>query len=148
MKYKTSLFFVFSSCFLFTPACEYIKTPDQISADFDAQQSQSNSSQNPSTAAQQSQSNSNQNPSTALTTQFPCKINADCVLVNKGCCGCRAGGESIAISNLAKDSHNDQLKKQCLELNKNIPIACPAQFRCDEFQAQCQNSQCVTIKKQ
>jgi len=133
MKYKTSLFFFFSSCFLFTPACEYIKTPDQISADFDAQQSQSNSSQN---------------SSTALTTQFPCKINADCVLVNKGCCGCRAGGESIAISNLAKDSHNDQLKKQCLELNKNIPIACPAQFRCDEFQAQCQNSQCVTIKKQ
>ena len=123
MKYKMP--FIFSSCF--ASACGYInKAPDQIPADLSAQQSQSNPSQNHLMDS---------------VTQFPCKTNEDCVLVDKGCCGCGSGGESIAIPISQKDSYNNQLEKRCLELN------CVEWARCGEFQAQCQNSQCVTIKK-
>lgn len=138
MKYSPFLFTIFLSCFLFITAFECVKkAPLQIDPNQNpVQQSQTNTSQNPI-------ENSN-NPSHKNT----CKTNADCILVNKGCCGCSAGGESIAIPISQKDSYNDQLKKQCLDLEKTRGlIACPQSYHCGEFQAQCQNSQCITIKE-
>ena len=140
MKHNLSLLCILLSCFLFS-AFKCVKKaplqidPNQTPAGFLTQQSQTNTTQNP-TEHSATQSNSS------------CKTSADCVLVNKGCCGCGAGGESIAIPIAQKDSYNSQLKKHCLELEKTRgPMACPQSYRCEEFQAECRNSQCVTIKK-
>ncbi len=103
--------------------------------------------QNPqNSSASQSANNLNNKVS---TEQTPCTKNADCVLVDKECCGCGSGGESIAIHISKKDSYNSKLKKQCDDLEKKSgPITCHDTERCEEFQAQCRNSRCVTEKKE
>ena len=82
------------------------------------------------------------------TEQTACTKNADCVLVNKECCGCGSGGESIAVHISQKDSYNNKLDKQCDDIEKKFgPLTCHDTMRCDEFQAQCRNSKCIAEKK-
>lgn len=76
-----------------------------------------------------------------------CKTDADCVLVDKGCCGCSSGGESIAIHISEKENYNSQLKKKCQQIEKTTDsIACHDTMMCEHFRAQCIYSQCITKK--
>ena len=75
--------------------------------------------------------------------QTTCSTDSDCVLVNKDCCGCNAGGESIAINRSQENTYNSALKSRC---SRDLR-ACPAWYRCKEFKAQCLSSKCVAIKK-
>lgn len=75
--------------------------------------------------------------------QTTCHKDSDCVLVDKDCCGCSAGGESIAINKSQKDIYNKDLHSRC----SGEPRLCPAWYRCKEFQTECRNSKCIVIKK-
>ena len=91
---------------------------------------------NPQPAPDSSQQDSNQDSSPI------CQTNADCVLVRADCCGCLGGGESIAVHKSQENNHNRKLREQC-----SSHIICPRGDRCDDFQAQCRNSQCITIRQ-
>ena len=76
-----------------------------------------------------------------------CKTDADCVLVNKDCCGCGSGGESIAIPISQKESYKRKRKLKCDWIEKITgPINCFEAMRCQLFQAQCIDSKCLTKK--
>ena len=104
--------FIFLSCFLFISSCEFLKQDSQKS-----------------------------HIPTNLSSKA-CQIDADCVLVDTACCGCNAGGESVAIHKSQENSYNSELKTKCSGQNM-----CKQWYRCDNFKAQCHNSQCITVKK-
>ena len=103
--------FIFLSCFLFISSCEFLRQ-DSLQASLVQIDS----------------------------INKACQADEDCVLVDKGCCGCRAGGESIAVHKSQKNSYNIDLKKKC---SARGFMACARWYRCDDFKAQCLNSQCV-----
>ena len=74
--------------------------------------------------------------------QTTCQKDSDCVLVDKDCCGCSAGGESIAINKSQETVYNKDLDSRC---SGDLRV-CPAWFRCREFQAKCHKSRCTVIK--
>lgn len=82
-----------------------------------------------------------QTTGTIQVQNVPCATNADCILVNKDCCGCNAGGESIAIHISQEYIYNNELQRTC---STREPQLCRQHFRCGEFQIQCHNSRCVT----
>ena len=71
---------------------------------------------------------------------IPCESDSDCVLVNEACCGCNNGGKSIAIHFSQREAYNGALKSHC---DRKPPTACKSWYRCQEFQTQCYQSQCV-----
>ena len=75
--------------------------------------------------------------------QTTCQKDSDCVLVDKDCCGCSAGGESIAINKSQEIVYNKDLDSRCSGDSMRV---CPAWFRCREFQAKCHKSKCIVIK--
>ena len=70
-----------------------------------------------------------------------CKTDSDCVLVDKGCCNCANGGDSIAIHKSQKNNYISKLKKSC----SSFTDFCMAEYRCDYFKAKCMNFQCVAV---
>ena len=114
MKYKLNWLLIFSIYILSFSACEFIGKPDQ--------------------------SSTHKKPDQSSAT---CNTDAECVLVDETCCGCRNGGISVAIHKSLADSHNRALQNKC----KAGRLFCPAWYRCEDFQAQCSHSKCVAIKK-
>jgi len=71
-----------------------------------------------------------------------CNSDSDCVLVSKDCCGCNAGGESIAIHQSLEKDYSDRLKKTC-----SVKQICFAWYRCDDFRAYCQSQKCSVLNR-
>ena len=76
---------------------------------------------------------------------IPCDRDSDCALVNKDCCGCHNGGNSISIHISQENFYNDALENYC---SQRQPGACRYWYRCRDFQALCHNSQCVVKSEQ
>lgn len=150
------LFFIFLSYLLCIPACEFLGiqnyNPSQSTTGNSRQSITGNNNQSTTDNNRQSTTGNNNQPVTGTNHQSTvdnsrqnsasCETNADCVLVNTNCCGCQAGGEAIAVHKSQKDSHDRRLKEQCAG---EVSMLCPQWYRCKDFQAQCRNSQCVTI---
>ena len=81
-------------------------------------------------------------PGTVTPGNGICQTDSDCVLVDAGCCGCSAGGESIAIHKSQREAHNKRLLNQC-----PLHQVCPAAYLCNQVGAICRNSQCVTTPR-
>ena len=75
-----------------------------------------------------------------------CQTDSDCVLVDKDCCGCVSGGDSIAIHKSQENIYNKDLQSRCAAAVDSSK-ACATWDRCAEFQAQCRNSKCISINK-
>lgn len=75
---------------------------------------------------------------------IPCQTFADCVLVNRDCCGCNAGGESIAIHISQEYTYNNEWQRICSTRGLQ---ACKQWYRCEEFQVQCHNFRCAKIRQ-
>ncbi|MCY4512493.1 MAG: hypothetical protein OXB86_02250 [Bdellovibrionales bacterium] len=75
-------------------------------------------------------------------TKVPCAKDSDCILVNKDCCGCRAGGDSIAIHKSQESDYNNKWKEAC---SIQSPL-CKQWYRCELFQIQCRDFQCVATQ--
>lgn len=71
-----------------------------------------------------------------------CNQDSDCVLVDKSCCGCSAGGASIAVSISEKDTYTQALKSHCKEKHPEGQ-RCLGWYRCETFKARCIQSQCI-----
>ena len=71
-----------------------------------------------------------------------CNIDADCLIVDSGCCGCEAGGGNLAIHKIQEASHNRELEENC---SQEESISCPEVYNCGRYQARCRHSQCVTV---
>ena len=125
MRYKFFFVLICLSCFLFISACNFSKK---------------DSSQTPSSA--HNPLYQKQQPMTQNSSDIFCQTDTDCILANKSCCGCHAGGESIAIHKSQKKSYRNELKARCSAYN----VMCPALYRCDDFKAQFRNSKCVAVE--
>lgn len=144
MKYKLFFIVVFLNSFFFISACEFLKPPQSLPPD-------SSQNQTPHGYLHQAQTGPNpkQKPYAptqtaprdfSQTNQFSgtaCSTDADCVLVNSDCCGCKNGGVSIAVHRSQQSSHNFQWQQRC----GNYTRPCHMKYRCG--QARCHNSQCV-----
>ena len=70
----------------------------------------------------------------------PCDRDSDCILVDKSCCGCNDGGNSIAIHISEEDVYNKALRNYC---SSREPMLCTKWYRCRDFRALCHNSRCT-----
>ena len=145
MRFESFFMCVFPGFFLLFSSCEFLK---QDSPQTPAHLQKSRPSTPPLAPFEKPPSLPNQNP--ALQVSNPdnpvnavCDTDTDCVLVNKGCCTCSAGGESIAIHKSKRDSYISELKESCY----GYYSVCAQQYLCDSFKAECQNSQCVTVRQ-
>ena len=80
---------------------------------------------------------------TSSAAPAPCEKDADCVLVSSSCCGCSAGGDSIAVHKSQVDNYNNNLQQIC---SPNIGRLCPQWYRCNDFEARCQSQSCTALK--
>lgn len=69
-----------------------------------------------------------------------CNADTDCVLVNRGCCGCDYGEGDFAIHKSQKADHIRNIR------DTRESCICTMQIRdCTNYQAQCRNSKCVAV---
>ena len=141
MKINLLYMYVFSNVFLFISSCEFLKQDSPLQDPF----SQASSLQDyPSQDSSSLPVEQSAPPVSSIQPDsLACETDSDCVLVNKGCCGCSAGGESIAIHKSQQNSYINELKESCALFIR----FCPAWYRCDEFKAKCINFQCVADSK-
>ncbi len=149
MRYKFLAIFVF----LFISACEFIRDepeyqnqapgqysqtdPHQVRSFPDSSKWDNRQTQTPGSSHQQDSEQTHSGVGSI------CNTDADCILVDKDCCGCNSGGESKAIHKSQEARHNSEWKKKCTS-----PLMyCTAFYRCHQFQAKCRNSQCVVINR-
>ncbi len=76
------------------------------------------------------------------TDLYVCKLDADCVKVDSGCCGCNAGGNASSINKIYENIWKNKISNDCKE------ISCPAVMSNDPSCSgvlKCINNKC-TIK--
>jgi hypothetical protein len=69
----------------------------------------------------------------SLTNERACVKDSDCVLVNKNCCGCSAGGSKTCIN---KDFYDQW--QQRLDCKSKGTILCPQVYLCDSNPTRCE----------
>lgn len=75
---------------------------------------------------------------------YDCKLDADCLKVDSGCCGCNAGGNASAINKIYENIWKSKISNDCKE------ISCPAVMSSDPSCSaipKCVNSKCTQVAK-